>query len=160
MTPKIIAWSFGAAALVVLAVQPRPVESASPVNLSHFVVHRSVTTGNSMYDLVPFAQVQDLCADEDGCTVTLKKETSDGSIFEVAQVQVFYSLPFIKWKTTAGLSGMDAAAGAQTVLSTGGGSSLCFLSDGDGATDSVFGFSVYTEAAGGVDTTCECVIAD
>src|SRR4026207_571548 len=160
MTPKIIAWSYGAAALAVLAVQPRPVESASPVNLSHFVVHRSVTTGNSMYDLVPFAQVQDLCADEDGCTVTLRKETSDGSIFEVAQVQVFYSLPFIKWKTTAGLSGMDAAAGAQTVLSTGGGPGRCVRGGGDGAAGRVFGLPGYTEAAGGVDSACECLIAD
>jgi len=151
-----------AVAMVVLFVLPTPVSTASLVNLSRYVVRRQVAPFTVATDQVSGTRIQELCADEDGCAVTLRMENANQ--LNASRLHLFYGTvaPF-KWMTSVPNSGTDGDLGFATpVANVNLGALLCMLSDGDGGgVDSGAGFELYTEEDLGAGTvTCEVVISD
>ena len=150
-----------AAALAVSSILLAPLGAASPVNMSRLVVSRTITGGGpGFYDLVSGDRIQELCADEDGCVIAIRMESSDGYL-QGGRGQLFYGRVQPKWHTTV-TSGTDGQNGAEFVVGiSSGDGNFCDVSDAEpGTDDDGVGFSLQTLNDASPVLTCEFVIAD
>ncbi len=143
---------------VVLFLLPMPAHTASHVNLSRYVVERVVPSGEGFGDPVSADRIQELCADEDGCSVAFRVE-SDQGVFGALRVDLFSgTFPPFKWRTASN-NGTDGDLTSTDVVSFGAGGATCIFRDGDGSNDGAAGFELYSESVLGT-VTCGIVIID
>jgi len=159
MSPRAAVASLSAAAILA-SVLPTPALALSPVNLSRYVVQRLVESTGTV-DEVDAGRVQELCADEDGCALTLRLETS-ADLFHAVRLQLFYSsfLGDNPW-TTETTTGHDGNGVVEEVAGFFFPAQVCILSDAElGGQDENHGFVLVSGSEGGVIVKCTLVIAD
>src|SRR5262245_55648372 len=110
MTPRI--FRFALAGSLVLLSAPRAVPAAGLVNLSRVMIRSALNVGQSEVHSIAGARMQEFCADEDGCLITLRMEDAGG--FEASQWHLLYRTLSGAWKTENS-NGTDASAPAAQI---------------------------------------------
>lgn len=147
-----------AVAMLLLAFASASAWAAGEVNLSRYVLsitNPDTTTASAAVDIV---RVQEFCADEDGCTLSLRLEAI--SRFAGSDWHLYYSTLQTKWRTATS-SGRDANTTVELVAEVADGATVeCSLTDADGDnSDSGSGFQLDLASAF-AETVCVLVIID
>jgi hypothetical protein len=153
-------WS-AVVALIVLPVGAQPVLAGEEVNMSRYkatVADPPGLPGTTL--VVDNAILNDLCRDDDGCSVTLRLETA--SVIDAYTNHLFFSESSLRWKgapaSPCANFCVDGNGFGGPLMGIGDGSNYsCIFSDGEdtGGGDLVEGWRVLALGA-----TCVLVVVD